>query len=234
MLVKLAALAVLVGVLGVRADATIKKSVHIQTTLSALCRSWKGECANEALETGTGVGGFLFRCKALSSTVATVTCVSKDFHNPSTPEAQLTVPVIKKLGLIIVPNPKVTTPTISPSVSLPPTSKNPDSSNKSISSTNSPASPAATMKKDPTIKRTVQIPSGLTLSGLCKKWKTTCHDKGLSIADSGSLFRCKPIGTPSLKLATVTCVSKDFTNPKVPEQQLTDTIIKALGLKRTK
>ncbi|KAL8292736.1 hypothetical protein RQP46_001348 [Phenoliferia psychrophenolica] len=226
------------------AGTTVKRSVLIPTSLSALCKEWKAECSKEAFAAGTGVGGFLFRCKPLSSTVATVTCVSKDFKDSSVPEEQLTDPVIKNLGLQLAPKPSSTSSSATSSSTQ---AKLVASTTKSSTHATPPA------KKDPTIKRTVKIPTGLSLGGMCKKFKTTCASKAAAIADSGSLFRCKSVST-TLRTATVTCVSKasstalprrpirmsdrspiqNFSNPSVPEQQLTDTVIAALRLKLAK
>lgn len=187
---------------------TVKKVVEIpaKTNLSGLCASWKTECAKEAAALGYGS---LFFCKSVGPTSARVACVSKDFFVEGVPELQLTLPVLKALKLTQV-HTTSPVPIISSKVA------------NVVVPTTTP-----TKKKDLTVKRTVTIPAGTSIDALQKEWKAACSQAAVTRANSGFLFRVKAVGTG---LASVTCVSKNFADKTVPEQQLTEYVIAELKL----
>ncbi|KAL8286513.1 hypothetical protein RQP46_004530 [Phenoliferia psychrophenolica] len=121
----------------------------------------------------------------------------RDHHlrlqDSSVPEAQLTDPVIKTLGLKLAA--KVLTTATSAPIATP--------TAKVVVSIKSSATALPVTKKGVTIKRTVVVPA----------WEVYARS-----------------GRAPARTATVTCVSKDFSNPKVAEQQLTDTVIATLKL----
>lgn len=83
-------------------DLTVKRTVTLPkgVSINALKREWKAACANAAI-TQANSAGYLYRAKAVGSTSATVTCVSKNYALKNAPEEQLTDYVIAELKLVV-------------------------------------------------------------------------------------------------------------------------------------